>query len=45
MTHSDYDPAWLALAKSRHPDTGGSAAAMQELNEALEDIERREGWS
>lgn len=33
-----------ALAKSAHPDTGGSNEAMTELNEALEEIKRREGW-
>lgn len=37
--------AYRALSKVRHPDAGGSAEAMQELNEAFKDIKIREGWT
>jgi len=38
------DAAYRALAKSRHPDHGGTTEAMQELNDAMDDLRKREGW-
>ena len=35
------DAVYRALAKKRHPDTGGSAAEMQELQRAYEDAKKR----
>jgi hypothetical protein len=32
------EAAWKALARTRHPDVGGSEEAMQELNAAIEAI-------
>lgn len=36
--------AYRALAKTRHPDAGGTAEAMAELNTAYEAIKQREGF-
>lgn len=38
------DAAYRALAKSAHPDAGGSEDAMKELNDARDRVYRDRGW-
>ena len=43
VTHSDIDKEFKRLAKERHPDAGGSAEAMAELNAARDEALREVG--
>ncbi|MBF8255108.1 MAG: hypothetical protein HW375_15 [Anaerolineales bacterium] len=38
-----FEAAYKALAKTSHPDAGGTDAAMKELNAAIEEIRRQKG--